>query len=111
MTKIRASCTDCGGVELTTAEVRVRVCAADDRGAYRFRCPRCHMTVVKPARRHTIDLLLAAGVGCERWAPPRELLEPRGGGAPIDHDELIEFHVALADDHRIWQELAGSSLP
>ena len=49
MATIRASCYDCGDVELTTADVHVRVCTLDNQGTYSFRCPLCTMTVVKPA--------------------------------------------------------------
>src|SRR5215210_4295571 len=62
MATIRASCGDCGDVELTTGDVRVRVCTFDNRGTYSFRCPKCRMVVVKPAEHRTIDLLVASGV-------------------------------------------------
>ena len=80
MATIRASCAECGDVELTTADVRVRVCTADNQGTYAFRCPVCLMTVVKPAEPRTVDLLVASGVTYETWAPPLELSEPRGHG-------------------------------
>ena len=37
MATIRASCFDCGDVELTTADVQVRVCTLDSQGTYSFR--------------------------------------------------------------------------
>jgi hypothetical protein len=107
MATIRASCSDCGDVELTTSDVHVRVCTLDNQGTYLFRCPSCSMTVVKPAEARTIDLLVASGVSYEAWSPPRELLEPRGTGAPITHDELIDFHHLLDDDTEVWQALTA----
>ena len=96
MATIRASCETCGDVELTTADVRVRVCINDNRGEYAFRCPMCAMTVVKAAEPRTIDLLVASGVAMDTWSLPAELNEPRQG-APISHDDLLEFHDKLHD--------------
>lgn len=98
MATIRASCPTCGDVELTTADVRVRVCTNDDRGEYSFRCPICRMTVLKRAEPRTIDLLVASGVALDTWSLPAELYERRGGGAPISHDDLLDFHALLQDD-------------
>lgn len=98
MATIRASCPDCGDVELTTSDVRVRVCSHDNRGDYSFRCPGCAMVVVKPAESRTIDLLVASGVEMDTWDLPAELLEHRDGGAPITHDDLLDFHETLYDE-------------
>ena len=106
MATIRASCAECGDVELTTADVRVRVCTADNQGTYAFRCPVCLMTVVKPAEPRTVDLLVASGVTYETCAPPLELSEPRGTGEPISHDELLDFHDLLSDDNRLMDALS-----
>ncbi len=106
MATIRASCGDCGDVELTTADVHVRVCTIDNQGSYLFRCPSCRMTVVKAAEPRTIDLLVASGVSYETWNPPAELREPRGDGPVISHDDLIDFHALLDDDDRFWDEFA-----
>lgn len=96
MATIRASCETCGDVELTTADVKVRVCINDNRGEYSFRCPQCSMTVVKGAEPRTIDLLVASGVAMDTWSLPAELDEPKTG-LPISHDELLEFHDQLHD--------------
>jgi hypothetical protein len=107
MATIRASCSECGDVELTTRDVHVRVCTLDNQGSYLFRCPSCCMTVVKAAEPRTIDLLVASGVSYETWSPPLELSEPRGDGTPITHDELIDFHALLQDDARVWESLTA----
>jgi hypothetical protein len=106
MATIRASCGDCGDVELTTADVHVRVCTLEDQSTYSFRCPVCTMTVVKPAEARTVDLLVASGVSYETWAPPLELSEPRGTGEAITHDELLDFHDQLNDDGLLMDALA-----
>jgi hypothetical protein len=97
MATIRASCGDCGDVELTTRDVAVRVCSHDNRGTYSFRCPRCQMMVVKAAENRTLDLLVASGVHKSTWDLPAELLEHREGPA-ITHDDLLDFHHLLYDD-------------
>ena len=107
MATIRASCGDCGDVELTTADVRVRVCNADNQGSYLFRCPSCDMTVVKTAEPRTIDLLVASGVSYETWNLPLELAEPRGTGDNLTHDDLIDFHAFLDDEARLWDALSS----
>lgn len=107
MATIRASCEFCGDVELTTADVHVRVCTLDSQGTYSFRCPTCDMTVVKPAEARTVDLLVASGVSYSTWSPPLELTEPRGFGGPITHDELLDFHDQLEDDRVLYDALAA----
>lgn len=105
MATIRASCEHCGDVELTTADVEVRVCTHDNQGSYSFRCPSCDLLVVKAAESRTVDLLVASGVSYATWDLPAELREPRGGGAPLTHDELLEFHERLSDDQTVAEAL------
>lgn len=105
MATIRASCTDCGDVELTTADVKVRICDDNNTGTYSFRCPHCQMIVVKPAENRTIDLLVASGVAFTTWRLPAELKESKTG-EPIDHDDLLDFHDLLHDDSALEQALA-----
>ena len=79
MPTIRATCGDCGDVELTTSDVRVRVCIEDNQGSYLFRCPTCQMAVVKSAEPRIVDLLVASGVELSTWSLPAELYEDRVG--------------------------------
>lgn len=108
MATIRASCPDCGDVELTTADVRVRVCLDDDRGEYRFTCPICSMVVVKPAEHRTIDLLVASGVEMDTWTLPAELFETRSG-LRITHDDILDFHKLLHDEDAMAAALTAIS--
>lgn len=108
MATIRASCSDCGDVELTTKDVHVRICDDTDEGTYSFRCPHCRMTVVKPAENRTIDLLVASGVAFTTWRLPAELSEPRIG-EPINHDDLLDFHHLIQDEGRLNAALADFS--
>ena len=94
MAIIRATCSECGDVEMTTADVWVKVCD-DDTGTYSFRCPVCQSIVTKQAEAHIVELLVSSGVRWSSWRPPAELSE-HPGGRPIDHDDLIDFHYLLA---------------
>jgi hypothetical protein len=98
MATIRASCADCGDVELTTRDVEVRVCTHDNQCTYSFRCPRCELVVVKSAEPRIIELLVASGVRLSTWSLPAELTEPRGEGEPINHDDLLDFHALMQRD-------------
>lgn len=96
-TVIKASCHDCGDVELAVRDLSVRVCAEGEQGSYVFRCPTCQMSVVKPAEQRIVDLLVASGVELIEWRLPAELFETHYG-APISHDDLIDFHHLLLQD-------------
>ena len=64
---------------------------------YRFRCLVCSTWTVKDAGPGVISLLLRAGAEVERWRQPLEVDErPDSSVAPIDYDDLIAFHEALA---------------
>ena len=108
-TLIRATCSDCGDVELGTRDLVVRLCEETASGSYVFRCPVCEVPVVRDADRPTVDLLVSSGCRLERWNIPAELGELRPAGAPFTHDDLIDFHEillgrdwfgALLDAHR-----------
>jgi hypothetical protein len=94
MALIRATCSDCGDVELRSRDLRVRTCQDTDEATYLFRCPVCRMIEVRPAEQHVVDVLLAAGVSAEAWRLPAELGEAKGGDA-IDHDDVLDFHQLL----------------
>lgn len=114
MTTIRASCPECGDVELTVSQVRVVVCSNDSRGSYVFGCPLCGRSVSKAAQPRVIDVLVASGVTVAFWHMPAELDESHSG-PPICHDDLLGFHFDLeqggffmAELTRARAELLGS---
>jgi hypothetical protein len=84
-------------VELTTLDVRVRVCESDNRSAYAFQCPSCRMAVTKAAEQRVVDLLVSSGVSLEVWRLPAELSEQRIG-EPLNHDDLLAFHELIESD-------------
>jgi hypothetical protein len=98
MAIIRATCHDCGDVEMTTSDVWVRICDDDNSGTYAFRCPVCDHVVVKPAEAHIVDLLVASGVAWSTWARPAEVHERPQAGNAFTYDDLIDFHAELESD-------------
>jgi predicted RNA-binding Zn-ribbon protein involved in translation (DUF1610 family) len=93
-TRIRATCPQCGEVELTPPDVELRVCQVEERSHYAFVCPECYRTVSKPADRRVVRLLTSGGVPAQPWDPPEEALEPRNGPA-LTWDDLLDLHLEL----------------
>lgn len=96
-TRIRATCNDCGDVELSVDDVQVRICSEDNAGSYVFTCPHCVTPVTKDAEPRVVDLLLASGVELLTWSHPAELDEVHSGPA-FTHDDLLDFHRLLDGD-------------
>ncbi len=83
MATVRASCSGCGDVELTTREVQVQVCSATEEGTYSFVCPSCRLIVNKAAEPRVIELLVSAGVKSSQLGSPGGAV--RGEVRPADH--------------------------
>jgi predicted RNA-binding Zn-ribbon protein involved in translation (DUF1610 family) len=94
MATVRASCPECGDVELTTRELRVMVCSTTNQGSYAFQCPTCHLAVSKATDARVVDVLVASGATFTIWRMPAELSE-RHSGPPISYDDLLAFHFDL----------------
>lgn len=103
---IRASCPSCGDVELTSTDVTVLVCSTNNEGAYAFQCPDCRVAITKPAEPRVVDLLVSTGVKLSVWELPAELDEPKSG-APINYDDLLEFHFLLQREDWFEQLVNG----
>jgi predicted RNA-binding Zn-ribbon protein involved in translation (DUF1610 family) len=94
---VRASCPQCGDVELPGTDLRARVCETTGEGSYSFPCPECETVIVKPADQRLLDLLVASGIELTRWSLPSELAEDHTG-EPITYDDILAFHDLLATD-------------
>jgi hypothetical protein len=97
MTTIKASCPSCGEVELTSADIRLRVCNHAPLSYYGFTCPSCRDDVRKPADDHIVSLLMSGGVRAQVWEVPAEALEPKAGPA-LSYDDLLDFVLQLGSD-------------
>ena len=97
MTTIKASCPSCGEVELTSDDIRLRVCSHGALSYYTFTCPSCVEEIRKPADDHIISLLMSGGVSAEVWEVPAEALEPKPGAA-LSYDDLLDFLLQLTRD-------------
>jgi len=94
MATIKAECPTCGVVRLRVPDLTVRVCLDDESGSYRFRCPRCAISVVHEATPAICALLVSVGVREEVWRLPAELHEHRSGPV-LTPDDLLDFHLLL----------------
>lgn len=100
VTTIKASCPTCGEVELTSADIALRVCTSAPLSSYAFVCPSCRDEVRKPADDHIIQLLMSGGVKAQVWEIPAEALEPKAGPV-IGYDDLLDFVLKLSHEDRL----------
>jgi hypothetical protein len=97
VTTIKASCPTCGEVELTSADITLRVCNHAPLSYYSFVCPTCNDEVRKPADDHIVSLLMSGGVRAQVWEVPAEALEPKPGPT-LTYDDLLDFVLHLGRD-------------
>ena len=105
MTTIKATCPQCGEVELTPDDIELRVCTHAPASYYVFDCPQCHTDIQKPADDRVIQLLISGGVKALVWELPGEVLEPHEG-AVLTHDDLLDFHLLL-EQPNWFEQLIG----
>jgi hypothetical protein len=77
----------------------------DERGAYRFRCPRCSDAVIHDASSAICALLVSVGVQEEVWRLPAEMHEVHTGPV-LTPDDLLDFHLLLERDD--WADRLAS---
>lgn len=114
MTTIRATCPNCGKVEIGAAAISLEVDGDDGLGQYRFACPNCTAEVSKQASKQSVGMLVAAGVavqsstavGVDAPARSRDVgTDPTA--VPFTLDDAIDFHFMLQDDALIAALLTG----
>lgn len=85
-------------------DVQVQLCVTTAESTYSFLCPACSVIINKEANESVVESLTSAGSRLVAWTLPAELYETKSGPR-INHDDLLEFHLALESDD--WQrELA-----
>ncbi|MHB1615001.1 MAG: hypothetical protein ACYCXA_12515 [Actinomycetes bacterium] len=104
MTTIKASCPDCGDVELTPRQLRLVVCNHAPWSFYSFACPACRVEVRKSADREIITLLVGGAVVAEPWYVPAEALEEHRGSA-LTVDDILDFALDLGRTDQLAREL------
>lgn len=109
MTTIKATCPDCGEIDLTAEDVLLRIGAARSVNNYSFACPACGDYIQKPADDRVIRLLLSGGVVPVPIHVPAEALEIHAGPA-LTYDDLLEFHERLQQDGWL-EEVTAHLLP
>jgi hypothetical protein len=106
MTTIRATCPQCGEVEMDARSILLQVEQESGEGSYSFDCPSCELPVEKPADRKIVLLLMSAGV--EVMEPQEVSSEVRPSGPPLTSDDLIDFHFLLQRDDWFDQLVADA---
>jgi phage FluMu protein Com len=107
VTIVKATCPRCGDVELTPADIQLRICSVADASTYHFTCRRCDKVVAKPAADERIVMLLTSvGVPTVEWHLPAELDEVHDG-PPISIDDLIDLRLLL--DRPDWADQLAAS--
>jgi hypothetical protein len=92
---VRSTCDTCGDVDLHAHGISLVLAWAGVPDTYTFRCSTCQRINVRRASLSAQQQLLEAKVRVVQLACPEELRETHDG-PPIGHDDLIEFHQALA---------------
>ncbi len=106
MTRIRATCPDCGNVEFGIQRIVVVGQAAphsdmterseEASSVYRFNCPTCDRPVHRSADREIIDLLISVGVHVESTLLLPEPQDRLSVAMPVlTHQDVDNFRTAL----------------
>ena len=99
MTTINTTCPDCGDVQVTQHDIRMRLCENNRQLTYSFRCPSCGLatcnSVDESHREKVFTDLRSVGVSLQMWTLPQELGERHNGPALTVDDEL-DFERQLA---------------
>jgi predicted RNA-binding Zn-ribbon protein involved in translation (DUF1610 family) len=109
VTTIKATCPDCGEVDLTANDILLRIGASKAVNTYAFSCPDCSEFIQKSADDRVVRLLLSGGVVPVPVHVPAEALEIHDGPS-ITHDDLIDFHQLLKTDDWLDQVVGPRNL-
>jgi hypothetical protein len=94
MTTIKATCPDCGDVDLTPSDVLVTVSREMGWSKYSFNCPNCAQCVSKPADEDVVHLLTSAGVRIKKLRIPDEYFDGLMVAetvARLTEDDILDF--------------------
>jgi hypothetical protein len=84
VTTIKTTCRECGDIQLTTADIELRLEPSRREGVYAFTCPACGQEQDRPANDRVVSVLLATGVNFTVMHPD-----------PLTEREITEFVIAL----------------
>lgn len=103
MTRIRATCPECGEVDLRPHDIELRIVRdlideVTTGSCYRFCCPTCTETVTKPADERIARLLTTGGVAVRVSDQPEPHPEDPPGGPAWTYDDLLRLHRLLDTD-------------
>ncbi len=92
MALAKASCSNCGDIELEKEHMKLRLCVDTSQGSCVYNCPICGRPNTKTLIPQIMGMLVKEGLSLEVWSLPAELSEPRPEGAItiIDKISLLE---------------------
>lgn len=96
MTTIKTTCSRCGDIHLTPADLALELDPSEESGIYRFHCPTCSTLQRRPANARVVSVLLATGVSYD-------VINPN----PITESEITAFAAALDAEPDPFRLLAG----
>jgi protein tyrosine phosphatase (PTP) superfamily phosphohydrolase (DUF442 family) len=96
MTTIKTTCSWCGDIQLTPADLTLELAPGKEEGTYTFVCPHCETPQRRPANSRVVSVLLATGVAFAVINPD-----------PITEAEIEAFVAALAVETDPFRLLAG----
>ncbi len=103
--RVRVSCSACGHLNVTPADVTIRNCIETDAWSYAFTCPRCRIRDAAPTSRRAALAAISAGATMQTWRLPAEISERRDG-PPLTFVDLLELRLMLIEPDFI-EQLAG----
>jgi hypothetical protein len=95
---VRVRCPSCADVRIDARNLTIRVCTDTKQWSYCFRCPACGYAVAHDSDNGVLAEISGMGVTTVVWHLPAELSEPRPTGPPFTWDDVLDFHLFLADD-------------
>jgi hypothetical protein len=102
MSRCTLTCPHCGSaVTLPVRRLVVQVDSDATHGVVLFTCLMCHHSAVVALDAAAVSLLIAAGATYVSLDVADQVGRPESApdGPPLTHDDLLDLHVALSDDH------------
>ena len=101
MGPLRATCGNCGDIEVKSENATVQVLPTESYGSWFFDCPCCGVFIHKDIEPRVVALLVDCGVKLNILTPVDELDERKklllDGHPVVNHDDLEIFTILLQE--------------
>lgn len=85
-------------------EIKILSCLDFEQDELVFFCQNCQQESRKTIKGKVLQLLHSNGTKVETWSIPEEYFETKQG-QPVNHDDLLDFHIHLKDEQMFAQAL------